>query len=464
MEKVFILIYGLGIIAGFILLYFRLGRSGNKRISEEMEQLKQQVDMLSKENDLLHKDIDLLSKEKSAIGERARMLQEQSEQANLQIREKDASILGLNNNLTTSVTEYNNLQKKLDEQKADIEKLQEKFRVEFKNLANEILEEKTQKFTEQNKIKLDEILKPLGEKIRDFEKKVEETYDKESKQRFSLEREIKNLTDLNQQISKEASNLTNALKGQAKTRGNWGEIILESILEKSGLTLDREFFIQQSYTNEFGKRMQPDVIVAYPGERNVVIDSKVSLVAYERFASAETKEEQELAARDHLLSVRNHISDLSSKNYQDIYALKSLDFVMLFMPIEPAYMLAMQHDPNLWNWAYDRRILLISPTNLIAALRMIANLWRVEYQNKNAMEIARQSGELYDKFTGFLEDLQDIGTKIDATRKVYDASMNKLSTGKGNLIRRVENIKSLGAKAGKEIPKSLLDKAEEEHE
>ena len=208
--------------------------------------------------------------------------------------------------------------------------------------------------------------------------------------------------------------------------------------------------------------MQPDVIVAYPGERNVVIDSKVSLIAYERYSSAETKEEQDMAARDHLVSVKNHITDLSSKNYQDIYTLKSLDFVMLFMPIEPAYMLAMQYDPNLWNWAYDRRILLISPTNLIAALRMIANLWRVEYQNKNAMEIARQSGELYDKFTGFLEDLQDIGTKIDATRKAYDASMNKISTGKGNLIRRVEAIRLLGAKAGKEIPKSLLEKAGEE--
>ena len=429
MEKIFIIIYGLAFIVGFILLYYRMGKSGNKNSAVALEQMKLQVDELNKE--------------KSALEERTRMLQVQSGQANLQAKDKDASILDLSNKLTASNTEYSNLLKKLDEQNADLEKLQDKFRVEFKNLANEILEEKTQKFTEQNKIKLDEILKPLGEKIRDFEKKVEETYDKESKQRFSLEREIKNLTDLNQQISKEASNLTNALKGQAKTRGNWGEIILESILEKSGLTLDREFFIQQSYTNEHGKRMQPDVIVAYPGERNVVIDSKVSLVAYERYASGETKEEQELAARDHLLSVRNHIADLSSKNYQDIYALKSLDFVMLFMPIEPAYMLAMQYDPNLWNWAYDRRILLISPTNLIAALRMIANLWRVEYQNKNAMEIARQSGELYDKFTGFLEDLQDVGTKIDATRKVYDASMNKLSTGKGNLIRRVENIKSL---------------------
>jgi len=434
--------------AGFIFLYFRPGKTGNNDLLSEIEQLRKQIETLLSD--------------KRVAEETIRSLKEQLETSNLHAREKENTILDLNRKLSVKSTEYTGLLEKLQEQKADIEKLQDKFRIEFKNLANEILEEKTQKFTEQNKLKLDEILKPLGEKIRDFEKKVEETYDKESKQRFSLEREIKSLTDLNQQISKEASNLTNALKGQAKTRGNWGEIILESILEKSGLTLDREFFIQPCYTNEHGKRMQPDVIIAYPGERNVVIDSKVSLIAYERYASAETREEQELAARDHLLSVRNHINDLSSKNYQDIYALKSLDFVMLFMPIEPAYMLAMQYDPNLWNWAYDRRILLISPTNLIAALRMIANLWRVEYQNKNAMEIARQSGELYDKFTGFLEDLQDIGTKINATRKVYDASMNKLSTGKGNLIRRVETIKSLGARAGKEIPKSLLEQAGEE--
>jgi DNA recombination protein RmuC len=449
MPEVFLVIIGIVFIAGFVVLFLKLGKIGSKDAVDA--------------NNELQKHIDLLNREKSTVEERARMLQEQIDRISLQISEKDTSILALNNRLASKTTEYDNLSEKLQEQKADIEKLQDKFRIEFKNLANEILEEKTQKFTEQNKIKLDEILKPLGEKIRDFEKKVEETYDKESKQRFSLEKEIKNLTDLNQQISKEANNLTNALKGQAKTRGNWGEIILESILEKSGLTLDREFFIQQSHTNEHGERLQPDIVVAYPGDRNVVIDSKVSLLAYERYASAETKEEQDLAARDHLLSVKNHITELSSKNYQDIYALKSLDFVMLFMPIEPAYMLAMQHDPNLWNWAYDRRILLISPTNLIAALRMIANLWRVEYQNKNAMEIARQSGELYDKFTGFLEDLQEIGVKIDATRKSYDASMNKLSTGKGNLIRRIETIKSLGARAGKEIPKSMLERAEEEN-
>jgi DNA recombination protein RmuC len=447
MSEILIIILGTVFITGFVILFIKLGNTGQKDVSADVAQLQKQHEFLTVE--------------KRAVEERAAMLQQQLDLYGAQISDKDAAILTLNKELSTKISEFTSLQKRLDDQNADLEKLQDKFRDEFKNLANEILEEKTRKFTEQNKTKLDEILKPLGEKIRDFEKKVEETYDKESKQRFSLEKEIKSLTDLNQQISKEANNLTNALKGQAKTRGNWGEIILESILEKSGLTLDREFFIQQAFTNEYGKRMLPDVIVAYPGERNVVIDSKVSLLAYERYASAETKEEQEQAARDHLLAVKNHISDLSSKNYQDIYSLRSLDFVMLFMPVEPAYMLAMQNDPNLWNWAYDRRILLISPTNLIAALRMIANLWRVEYQNKNAMEIARQSGELYDKFTGFVEDLQDIGTKIDATRKAYDASMNKLSTGKGNLIRRVENIKSLGAKAGKEIPKSLLDNAEE---
>jgi DNA recombination protein RmuC len=450
MSEILLIIIGVVFIAGFVAIFLKLGKSGQNKDAGELDRLQKQNEFLSSE--------------KRAVEERAGMLQQQVDRLSLQNSEKDILILSLNKELSTKISEYGSLQKKLDEQKADLENLQDRFRVEFKNLANEILEEKTQKFTEQNRTRLDEILKPLGEKIRDFEKKVEETYDKESKQRFSLEREIKNLTDLNQQISKEASNLTNALKGQAKTRGNWGEIILESILEKSGLTLDREFFIQQSYTNEHGKRLQPDVIVAYPGDRNVVIDSKVSLIAYERYASAETKEEQDLAARDHLLSVKNHIAELSSKNYQDIYALKSLDFVMLFMPIEPAYMLAMQYDPNLWTWAYDRRILLISPTNLIAALRMIANLWRVEYQNKNAMEIARQSGDLYDKFTAFLEDLQDIGTKIDASRKAYDASMNKLSSGKGNLIRRIENIKSLGAKAGKEIPRSMLDKAGESEE
>lgn len=445
MSEILLIVIGLVLIAGFILLFLKMGKN------------RQEDPMVAAQ---LQKQIDALNREKSALEERSRNLKEQSDNYLEQVREKSDANLALNKELTAAKSDLNNLEKKLIEQKEEIGKLQEQFRNEFKNLANEILEEKTRKFTEQNKTKLDELLKPLGEKLRDFEKKVEETYDKESKQRFSLEKEIKNLSDLNQQISKEASNLTNALKGQAKTQGNWGEFILETILEKSGLTRDREFFVQSAYATQQGSRLQPDVVVAYPGDHYLVIDSKVSLVAYERFSSAETKEEQEAASRDHLLSIKNHITDLGRKNYQDIYALKSLDFVMLFMPIEPAYLLAMQADPNLWNYAYEKRVLLISPTNLIAALRLIANLWRVEYQNKNALEIARQSGELYDKFAGFLSDLEDIGAKLDATHRVYDASMNKLSTGKGNLIRRVESLKTLGAKAGKEIPRSLLERSE----
>ena len=447
MSEIVTIVIGSLIIGSILLIWFKLNKSGSEPLKDELDNLVKVRDSLASDKKVLEAKIisltDALQKfEKILLG-------------------KDENILELNRQLSTKTADFINIQKKLDEQKADLETIQEKFRTEFKNLANEILEEKTRKFTEQNKVKLDEILKPLGEKIRDFEKKVEETYDKESKQRFSLEKEIKNLTDLNQQISKEANNLTNALKGQSKTRGNWGEIILESILDKSGLVKDREYFVQPSFTNEFGKRLQPDVVVTYPGERNVVIDSKVSLNAYQRYVSSEIKEDQETALKDHLISIRNHINDLSSKSYQDLYQLKSLDFVMMFLPIEPAYLVAMQYDPNLWNFAYERRILMISPTNLIAALKMIATLWRVEYQNKNAQEIAEQSGSLYDKFVGFLDDLIDIGNKLNATRKSYDDSLNKLSEGKGNLIRRAEKIRELGARTTKEIPKNIIEKSEE---
>ena len=436
------------LVAGFILLWLRLTKTGKEDLRADTDQLRKEVENL---NTLRKVD-----------EERIRTLQEQSAQLTQATVEKDASILELNRQLSQKQAEYIALSEKLTEQKAELEKFQERFRTEFKNLANEILEEKSKKFTEQNRTRLEEILKPLGEKIREFEKKVDETYDKESKQRFSLEKEIRNLAELNKQISKEASNLTRALKGQVKTQGNWGEIILESILEKSGLVRDREYFIQSSHTTADGRRLQPDVIVTYPGDRNVVIDAKVSLVAFERYTSGETKEEQDSALREHVTSIRNHIVELSSKNYQDLYQLHCLNFVMLFMPVEPAYLIAMQYDPGLWNFAYDRRVLLISPTNLIAALQMISNLWRVEYQNKNALEIARQSADLLDKFVNFVEDLQDVGKKIEGARQSHDAAMNKLSTGKGNLIRRTEKIRELGARSAKEIPKTLLDKSDED--
>ncbi len=446
MLEVLIIVIGLIVIAGFGIIIFRLKPGSQDTSVADTEALRKQAEELNSA--------------KITAEERSRMLEQQNNAIQQQLKEKESLINGLNSQLSRKTTENEGLNEKLSTLKKDIEKLQDNFRNEFKNLANDILEEKTKKFTEQNRTKLDEILKPLSEKIREFEKKVEDTYDKESKQRFSLEKEIKNLAELNQQISKEANNLTHALKGQTKTQGNWGEIILESILEKSGLVRDREYTVQASYTNTEGKRLQPDVIIAYPGERSLVVDSKVSLLAYERFSSAETKEEQDRALKDHLLSVRTHISELSSKNYQDLYQLKGLDFVILFMPVEPAYLIAMQAEPDLWSYAYERRVLLISPTNLIAVLRMISNLWRVEYQNKNAVEIARQSADLLDKFVGFLEDLEDVGRKLESTRQSFDASMNKLSTGKGNLIRRAEKIKELGAKPAKEIPKNLLEKSD----
>lgn len=379
---------------------------------------------------------------------------------NSEISKERETNTAINKQLSFTEADYKNLKEKLNEQKSDLENIQEKFNISFKNLANEILEEKTLKFTEHNKTKLEEILKPLNEKIKDFEKKVEDTYDKESKQRFSLQEEVKRLAELNRKISLEANNLTNALKGQTKTQGNWGEIILESILEKSGLLKDREYYVQASFTNEEGKRQQPDVIVHYPGERYIIIDSKVSLVAYERFSSAETETEREVAYKEHIVSIKNHVNELSDKNYQGLYQLKSLDFVMMFLPIEPAYLIAIQRDPELWNFAYQKRILLISPTNLIAALKMISSLWQQEFQNRNALEIAEQSGALYDKFVALIEDLIDVGRKLEVAQTGYKDAMNKLRDGKGNLIKRVEDIRKLGVKTKKSLPQNLVDSAE----
>jgi len=394
-----------------------------------------------------------------AFEEKIQSLYEVLEKKEQILREKESEILELNRLLSGKESDHRHLSEKLLEQKSDMEKIQEKFRDEFKNLANEILEEKTKKFTEQNTTRLSEILNPLNQKIKEFEKKVEETYEKEMQQRISLKEEVKKLAELNLAVSKEANNLAKALKGDTKTQGSWGEVILESILERSGLVKNREYFIQPSYPGESGRRLQPDVVVTYPGNRSVVIDSKVSLTAYERYVSTNDEKVRETAIRDHLISIRNHIKELSEKNYPDIYQLQALDFVMMFLPVEPAYHIAMQEDPDFWNLAYEKRILIISPTNLIAALKMVESMWRHENQNKNVLEIARQSGSLYDKFEGLYTDLIDLGKRLDSTKGFYDSAMNKLSEGKGSLISKVENIKKLGAKTKKSLPEEALKKS-----
>ncbi len=445
MELVFLFI---GIAIGFLLAWFISKSVYSKPLvsNDEVERLKSEIQVLNNQN--------------SKAEERNRIVSETLANKEKELSEERGKVVSLSAGLSKTTADFENLKVKLAEQKSELENLQLKFVKEFENLANKIFEEKGKTFALQNKTNLDEVLNPLKERIKEFEKKVEETYDKESKQRFSLEREIKSLVEANQKISKEANDLTNALKGQAKTLGNWGEVILESILQKSGLVKDREYFLQKSFIDEEGKRLQPDVLVNYPGGKSIIIDSKVSLLAYDRYSAAESKEEQQTALAEHLQSVRNHIIGLSKKNYQDIYEIKTLDFVMMFVPIEPAYMLAIQSDTELWNFAYDRRILLISPTNLIAALKMINSLWQQEYQNKYAMDIAKQAGALYDKFVGFVEDLITVGKKMDDAKSSYEGAMRKLHEGKGNLIRSVENIKELGAKASKVIPPALLERAD----
>jgi len=357
-----------------------------------------------------------------------------------------------------------NLKERFAEEKAGLDKLQDRMKIDFELLATKIMEERSKRFADQNREKLDELLKPFNENLKDFRKKVEDTHLQGELTSRTLLDKIKDLQELNNRISDEASALTRALKGESKTQGNWGEMILESILEKSGLQKDREYFVQTKYTSEEGRRLHPDIVVRYPGDRNIIIDSKVSLNAYEAYHSNDDPSEKEKSLKGHLISVKNHINELSGKNYQGMYGINTLDFVMMFMPVEPSYILALQADPAIWNYAYDRRILLISPTNLIAALKMIESMWRQEYQNRNVMEIAAQGGALYDDFVMLAERLVKLGKKIDDTKETYDDTIKKLSTGKGNLINRVNKLKVLGIKAKKNLPAELETETETETE
>jgi DNA recombination protein RmuC len=361
--------------------------------------------------------------------------------------------------LSKKETDFENLWERNKEQKQEVEQLQEKFTKEFENLANKILDEKTSKFTEQNKENLKNILSPLQDKIQLFEKKVEDTHKESIDYHAALRQQILGLREMNAQMSKETLNLTKALKGDSKMQGNWGELILERVLEKSGLEKDREYFVQQSFVTEDGNRVFPDVIINLPDGKKMIVDSKVTLTAYERYINEEDDNLKAQHLKEHVISINRHVEQLGSKNYHDLYQMESPDFVLLFIPIESAFALALNEDTSLYNKAFEKNIVIVTPSTLLATLRTIDSMWTNQKQQENALEIARQAGALYDKFEGFVSDLVKIGKKMDEAKVEYQGAMNKLVDGKGNLITSVEKLKKMGAKAKKSLPENIINRA-----
>jgi DNA recombination protein RmuC len=387
----------------------------------------------------------------------AQLLQIQS--SNQQLQKDKEQLLS---RIAIAETKLSNTQQMLEEAKINGDKLSEQLKLEMEALAERVMRNNSLQMVQRNEEKMVEILAPLKNDLGDFKKKVEETYEKESKERFSLGKEIDRLVKMSEQVSQEANNLSTALKGNSKMQGNWGEMILESILEHSGLTKGREYVTQEFIRDQagniikddLGHGLQPDVIISYPDQRKVIIDSKVSLVAWEQYVSEPDIMKQELVMKSHIASLRNHIDGLSRKNYPKYAA--ALDYVLLFVPIEPAFLEAVKKDSLLWKYAYDKKIMLVSPTNLLAVLKIIADLWKVEQQNRNAIEIAEKAGALYDKFHGFLANLELVGKKIGDAQSSYDDAFKQLSTGKGNIIGKIEELKKMGADASKQLPERVL--------
>jgi DNA recombination protein RmuC len=361
--------------------------------------------------------------------------------------------------LSKKEVDFENLWERHKEQKSEINELQEKFTKEFENLANKILEEKSAKFTEQNTVNMKNILTPLQDKILVFEQKVEQTHKESIDYHAALRQQIIGLSEMNAQMSKETLNLTKALKGDSKMQGNWGELVLERVLEKSGLEKGREYEVQQSFTNSEGNRVLPDVVINLPDGKKMIVDSKVSLAAYEKWINEESELLKIEFLKEHVISIKRHVEQLGSKNYHDLYQMESPDFVLLFIPMEPAFAIALNEDPSLYTKAFDRNIVIVTPSTLLATLRTIDSMWTNQKQQENALEIARQAGALYDKFEGFVSDLVRIGNKIKDTKTEYESAMNKLVDGKGNLISSVERLKKMGAKAKKSLPENIISRA-----
>mgnify|MGYP002347343223 CR=1 FL=1 len=447
MEKWIMVLVALGSgVAGWVLC-FRFLKNQGLSISA-LQELKKTNENLFVENQVSKSNLEALKMNLSNL------------ESQLEAERKSNTSKGMEN--ASLLNENKNLMQRLAEQKQEMEQLNEKLTAQFKNLANEILEEKTKRFTEQNKSNLDEILKPLGDKLKDFEKKVEDTYEKGLRDQSRLQAELLKLHDLNNRISQEAQNLTRALKGDVKKQGNWGEMLLEKILENSGLIRDLHYKTQVSLLTADGQKMLPDVVIYLPDNKHIVVDSKVSLVAYNAYVNAQTEDERAVAVKDHIRSVRSHIKGLAEKNYAHLQGLSTPEYVLMFIPVEASFGVAISEDSELFSYAWNSKIVMVSPSTLIATLLTISSIWKQENQNRNALEIAEKGGQLYDKLVLLVEDLIDVGRKLEDAKKAYELSMNKLHTGKGNLLGRAEAMKKLGAKASKELPQKLVDRVEDE--
>ena len=434
---IFIIALAIGIFIGKLIFSAKL-QSEKAFLEEKLNNLKEQSQI---EKGALDKQLQQIIQEKESI-------RNEKESINIQLTKKEV--------------DFENLWQRNKEQKEEVEKLQEKFTKEFENLANKILDEKSSKFTEQNKENMKNILSPLQDKIQLFEKKVEDTHKESIDYHAALRQQILGLREMNLQMSKETLNLTKALKGDSKMQGNWGELVLERVLEKSGLEKDREYFVQQSHTNAEGSRVFPDVVINLPDGKKMIVDSKVSLTAYEKFINEEDDSLKNGFLKEHVNSIKRHVEQLGEKNYQDLYQIESPDFVLLFIPMEPAFALALNDDTTLYNKAFEKNIVIVTPSTLLATLRTIDSMWANQKQQENAFEIARQAGALYDKFEGFVADLIKVGKKIDESKVEYQGAMNKLVDGKGNLITSVEKLKKMGAKAKKALPDNILNRAEKD--
>jgi DNA recombination protein RmuC len=399
----------------------------------------------------LRRENELLQQERQIAREAAQSWNQQRERNEAELRRLTAECAALAAELQEN---RDNQQQRLD----DLQGARNELRAQFSELATKIFDEREQRFAETSQQRLGQLLDPLKERIQAFEKRVDESYQQEARERFSLSKELERLQQLNQRLGDEATNLTRALKGQ-KTQGNWGELVLERVLEHAGLEKGREYHTQVSLKGAGGERFQPDVLICLPGDRQVIVDAKVSLSAYQQYVAAADEPIRQQALKQHLISLRSHLKGLSGKDYQRLEGLHSLDFVLLFVPIEAAFAAALQAEPDLFREAFEQQVVIVSPTTLLATLRVIDSLWRQERQGQNAREIAERAGQLYDKFVAFVADLDEMGSRLQQLDKAYASARNKLVDGRGNLIGRVENLKLLGARASKSLPGELLERS-----